>query len=419
MSRIKNLLWFLVLTLSLCCAIDDAWAGAFLSLDQGQPSMGTAEAGQAALASDASTAYFNPAGMTRLEGKEVVFGGQLLYADLKFQHNTNNDFPGNDGGQAGGFFPGGGFYYVQKINSRLAVGLSINVPAGIGVDYDDKWKGRYLIQNNFLAIADINPAMAYKITNWLSIGAGFDVYYAFLNEEIALFNLLRPDGKIEIKFDDWALGGNIGLLFEPTKKTRIGLTYRSEADFELSGDIDFKNVGPIWHMAGLRNAFGKANLALPMNATLSLYQDITNKLAVLFDAGWQDWSSMEKTAITTGNGITIPIYRYWKDTWRVGLGLHYRITQPLLLKAGVSYDSNPVEEDHRLPDLPVDRQWKYALGFDYDLNKDLTLSVNALFIDTGKAPINKHFIHNLLRLSGDYDQYITTVGFSVRWRFGK
>ncbi|KKL94571.1 hypothetical protein LCGC14_1863360, partial [marine sediment metagenome] len=119
----------------------------------------------------------------------------------------------------------------------------------------------------------------------------------------------------------------------------------------------------------------------------------------------------------TEMGITESIERNWKDTWRVGGGVHYRICKPLLLKMGISYDSNPVSETDRLPDIPVDRQWRYAAGVDYDLNKDMVISLNWEFIDLGKAPINHQIRPGGRRLSGDYDQFANIVSLSFRWKF--
>lgn len=415
----------LVAFLFLLKSTGEARAGGFLSLDQGQPSTGTAEAGQAALAEDASTVYFNPAGMTRLEKSEVLMGSQLSVLSVDFHSDGNNTFRGSDGGAAGGIYPGGGFYLVQKLAPWIDVGLSINAPAGLGSDYDDDWKGRYFIQNSFLAILDIDPAIAFRLTDWLSVGGGVDVYYAFMNQEMALCNpriLLpnEPDGKIKLKrLGDWSLGWNAGILLEPSEETRIGVMYRSGVDFELEGDIDFDNIGTIWSFLGLKDTYGKTSLTLPMSLNASLYHEVTDKFAILLDAGWQDWSSMKKTAITTQTGRAVSINRNWHDTWRAGLGVHYRVTEPLLLKAGVSYDSNPVDKEDRLPDIAVDRQWKYALGLEYGINKDMTLGVNGVFVDLGKALIDKTVAGDLRRLSGSYDQFATVIGFFFIWRFGK
>lgn len=358
--------------------------------------------------------------MARLERSEVLLGSQITIISSKFQSDGYNTFRGSDGGQAGGIFPGGGLYLAYKITPNIAAGLSINAPVGLGMNYHDNWKGRYLIQNSFMAVVDIDPTLAVRLTDWLSIGGGVDIYYGYFKQEVALFNPAIPDGEIKLKnFDDWAVGYNLGVLLEPWEKTRLGVVYRSQAKLELEGDIDISGQGALWTIAGLKNTFGKTDLTVPRSITVSLYHEITDKFAVVADAGWQDWSSMEKTEITTQTGRSVNIKRNWNDTWRLGGGIHYRVTDPLLLKCGVSYDSSPTKTEDRLPDIPVDRQWRYAAGVEYDINKDWAVSLNYVFVDMGKAPIDKTVIGGARRFSGDYDQFANIVALSFSWKFGK
>ena len=416
----QNLLYVLMGVISsLFWIAQEVNAGGIQLYEQAQPGIGTANAGQAALANDASTSYFNPAGMTALKRSELLFGSELMILSTRFHSDANNTRRGSDGGQAGGTMLSGGAYIVYKIRPDIAAGLSITAPVGLGLKYDDDWKGRYLIQNNSLIVIDINPAVAFRLTDWMSIGGGADIYYGYLKEELALFNPLSPDGEIDMEYHNWAVGYNLGVLFEPSGKTRIGIAYRSEVNLTLKGDIDFSNIGIIWTRAGLEDAFAKTDFTIPGSIMASLYQEINEKLAIVFDVGWQDWSSMKKTKITTETGTTVSIDRNWKDTWRVGGGVHYRISKPLLLKMGVSYDSNPVSESNRLPDIPVDRQWRYAAGLDYDVNNNTVVSLNLEFVDLGKAPIDHQMIQGGRRLSGDYDQFASLISLSFRRKFGK
>lgn len=416
----QNLLYVLMGVISsLFWIAQEVNAGGIQLYEQAQPGIGTANAGQAALANDASTSYFNPAGMTALKRSELLFGSELMILSTRFHSDANNTRRGSDGGQAGGTMLSGGAYIVYKIRPDIAAGLSITAPVGLGLKYDDDWKGRYLIQNNSLIVIDINPAVAFRLTDWMSIGGGADIYYGYLKEELALFNPLSPDGEIDMEYHNWGVGYNLGVLFEPSGKTRIGIAYRSEVNLTLKGDIDFSNIGIIWTRAGLEDTFAKTDFTIPGSIMASLYQEINEKLAIVFDVGWQDWSSMKKTKITTETGTTVSIDRNWKDTWRVGGGVHYRISKPLLLKMGVSYDSNPVSESNRLPDIPVDRQWRYAAGLDYDVNNNTVVSLNLEFVDLGKAPIDHQMIQGGRRLSGDYDQFASLISLSFRRKFGK
>jgi len=406
-----------IMLMTMTC-IFNVHPGGFKLYEQGNPNIGAAAAGQAAIAADASTVYFNPAGMTYLDRAELLMGGQGMLLETKFRSNSCNNFLGCDGGDAGNLFPGGGLYISKRVHDNVWLGLSMNAPAAIGLDYEKEWKGRYLVQNNFFLVLDIDPAIAIKLTDWLSIGAGIDINYGYLYQELALFNLTLGDGKIEEAFTDWAVGGNIGVMIKPYKNTRIGITYRSESDLKLSGDIDISGQGVLWTLQGLQSTFGKTSIKLPHAINVSGYREFAKKFAVLCDVGWENWSSMDKTVIDTSSGKTITLQRRWKDTWRAGLGFTYRPGKCWLVRTGISYDSTPIRGKCGLPDLPVDDQSRYAVGFDYDLEKNSKLSVSYIFINFGDAKIDRTIEGTTKRFAGDYNQKVHLVSISFSHRFG-
>jgi long-chain fatty acid transport protein len=427
------------------------FASGLSTYEQGQPGIGTADVGQA-VEDDASIAYFNPAGMTRLERSEVLLGNQLLAGRIEFESDDDirHPFTGNDGGNAALVLPGGGFYHVQKLfKGRAAVGLALNAPAGAGLDYDNGWKGRYLLQESFMAIANINPAIALKVTDWLHVGAGLSVYYMYFFQQMAIFNppavALRPfeinptpDGEAKIRADDWEVGYNLGILVEPRKGSKVGVAYRSQADFDLEGKMKFSGLRGVLAEHLHRRTDVKLNMPLARSIMVSLSQEVTPKWTVLVDVGWQNWSVLNDIVIKTGQGAVVPINMDWHDTYRLGLGMHYRIHRRLLLKAGFSYDSDPSSLANRLPILPADQQWRWATGFDFDMNKSrtMTLSLNWEFIDLGSARIDKGLpaiavdptpgplvdtitIFPGREFRGEYDQFINVISLSIRWKFGK
>ena len=128
-----------------------ASAGGLLLYEFGTAEVGLAAAGYAARAQDASTAFTNPAGMTRLEGTQALAGGQLMWLNQKFSigAGTSPALGGNDGGRAlgsNGFVPGAGAFVSHSLTRDLKVGFSIAGNFGSMLDYDDDWVGRYRIQ---------------------------------------------------------------------------------------------------------------------------------------------------------------------------------------------------------------------------------------------------------------------------------
>jgi len=333
----------------------------------------------------------------------------------------------------GGLFPNGGFFYVQNIHPRARFGLSLTVPFAGGVDYNDDWAMRYLVRNAFLMNMQVLPTLAVRLTDWLSVGGGVAVSYLKFDYELALpnFSIFIPpqlpptfvqhsDGTAELELDDWDVGYVLSALLEPRDGTRFGFVYRSEIDHKLSGDVDLTAVGGLLGAQALTDAYAKSPNILPQSIIVSAYQELGEKWAVMMDAGWTDWSVFKKTSISTGGGSLIEFNRDWHDTFRLGVGVHYRVLEKLLLKTGFSYDSSPASLANRLPDLPIDSQWRYATGMSYDVTENVTLSANYEFIHFGSGEFDKSLPAPLgVTVAGDFDSHAHALAFSVNWKFGK
>ena len=218
--------------------ISRAWGGGVWLYEGGTPDLGTAGAGRAALAADASTAGANPAGMTRLDRSQMLAAVQSIYIDSRFD-TASSGFGCGDGGNAGGFVPSGGLHYVQRVTDDFRLGNSAGSYFGLGVDYGDGWTGRYYTTEAELLVFGINPGAGYRVNQCLSVGAGFSMLYANLDQKAAVNNSAVPgqagqsDGKLKIEDDDVAYGFNLGLMLTRQDGTRFGFTYRSEVDLEF------------------------------------------------------------------------------------------------------------------------------------------------------------------------------------------
>ena len=120
------------------------WAGGLALYELGTPDVGTAAAGWSARAQDASTAFTNPAGMTRLEQSQMLAGVQPLYVNVEFDAEGST-FGGGDGGNAGGWVPAAGLYYVHDVTQKWKLGVAAASYFGLSLDYNDDWAGRYYV----------------------------------------------------------------------------------------------------------------------------------------------------------------------------------------------------------------------------------------------------------------------------------
>jgi long-chain fatty acid transport protein len=399
--------------------------------EMGTPDVGTASAGMASRAADGATAFANPAGMTRLAESQLMLGLQPMYADIKFDTDQAT-YGGGDGGNAGGFVPTGGLSYVHSLSDRLKLGLTGGSYLGLGVQFEQDWAGRYYVQKEDFLTAFANAAVGYRVNDWLSIGGGVSLVYGKLEAETAINNRLdsAADGRMRLKADDTAAGWNAGLLIEPAVGTRVGLTFVSKVDLEYKDNPSIQGAGPVLNAAlqlsGLDNAQTTFDFTLPDQLMLSGYHQLTPDLALMADLGWQNWSEFGQIGLsidtTTVGGATLTpsttADANFQDTWHTALGARYRLDPRWSVSAGFAYDSSPVKDSDRSIVLPLDRQYRYALGLQYALRKDLTLGAAYEYMDAGSAPVNQTGGQLKGDLKGDLkDDVFHIVALSANWKF--
>lgn len=403
-----------------------SFAAGLILYEINSPLTGTASAGWAALAEDASTAFTNPAGMTRLDRSQLLVGAQPLIITSRFDPSPATTFSGTDGGNAGSVFPSLGGYYVHSCSDRFKMGFSLLSYFGLGVDYGDDWVGRYYVEKADFLTLSLSPSVAYKVNDWLSIGAMFNVLYSQLHSQTAINNLLvEPDGQIKYEDGDFGFGGGFGLLIEPREGTRFGVTYYSPVNVSFNDVPELNGLGPVLGEAlsrlGLLDTNVGMDITIPQWIMMSAYQQITDKFAIMANFGWQDWSQFGDVDISLSvNPETTTSFNNnveFKDTWHVAIGAQYRVSEPWLLSAGFAYDSSPCDESNRSPDMPFDRNFRYAAGVQYDWSKNLTLGLAYEFIDLGSGSISKEgFLRG--NLSGDYStNNVNVVNVNLIYRF--
>jgi long-chain fatty acid transport protein len=387
--------------LSMALVAGPVLAGGLYLQEFGTSTMGTANAGAQAWADDASTVFHNPAGMTRIKGNAVSLGFGMVVSNAKFDPDSTTPIPGTDGGNAGGPAPLLGSYYVHSLSDRLKLGVGMTSISGAVLNYDNDWTGRYLVRDVSIFTMAVTPNVAYRITDWFSLGAGFVVTYGRLNMTVAV---PPPDGTGQVTLDgldDFTWAFRVGALFELSPRTRVGIGYQSRTNLDFSGNIEFARV-PIQPAVNTEFPF-------PQLAGLGIYHELNDKFALLASGGWEQWSDLGTQFVSTARG-SVAIPRNWDDTWKIAGGIHYRPTKPLLLQAGISYDTSPVSSEDRTPDVPIDRQIRYAVGAQYQWSERLGLGLAFEYADYGSAEIENEL------LLGDYssnDIFFTTMTVNI------
>jgi long-chain fatty acid transport protein len=394
--------WFILLAVT---CVGPVWAGGLLLNEFGTPSMGAAGAGAQAEAWDASTAFHNAAGMTRIEGRELMLTGGLASSRVKFDLDfVAPAIGGGNGGDAGGCAPLGGAFYTHSLSERWNFGLSFFSISGAALDYDNDWAGRFLVQDVSIITATIIPSLAYKVNDEFSVAAGLGAIYGDLELDLALPGGPLPGpGTATLDGDDWEYAFNLAALYELSERTRLGVVYWSEVEFEFSGDF---KVSPPGASVG-------TDTELPIAQWIKggIYHELNNKWALVGTIGWEDWSTMDDLLISTESG-SASLPRNWRDTYHYAGGVHYRPAEKWLMRAGVAYDTNPVDADDRTPDMPIDRQVRYAVGLQYEHSKTFSVGASFEYVDLGDAKINRPLF------KGEYeDNNLYVVGVNAIWKF--
>ena len=320
----------LLVTMAIPC-----WAGGLYISENGTTTQGVAGAGSRAYANDASTAWLNPAGMTRLSDNEIQVAAGLLFGDIQFEQDSTTPVAGGNGGNAAQPAPILGFSYAHSFTERLKGGFALGSIAGAGLDYGNSWAGRQQATKVKLITVMAAPSLAYRLLDWLSVGSQLQISYGRLDP----FRLKAPNpaqSTITIDGDDWVAGYSMGTLIEFSERTRIGIKYQSKNEFKFDGDLKVSGG-----MLGGGSFSSDTTILLPQFVEGSLYHEINDQFAVLATANWEDWSDFGNIPISTAMG-SIAIPRNWRDTFKLAGGLHYRPTPLWLLQVGFAYDSRRI-----------------------------------------------------------------------------
>ena len=343
-----------------------AAASGFALIEQSASGMGNAFAGGAAGAEDASTVFFNPAGMSNIQGRQLVVALHAIKPSAKFSNNGSFGALGTDnGGDAGSLALVPNFYYVADINEQWKYGVGVNSPFGLKTEYSTTWIGRNLAIKSDLQTININPSISYKMNDTVSLGVGIDAQYA----KAELTKDGGALGVVKVTGNDWSYGANVGALFQANNDTRVGVAYRSYIKHTLKGDVNFSAAPPY-------NGTGSADLEVPDSISLSFFNTVSPKWEVMGDITWTKWSSFKNLDVTRTSGTTFPgeptplshTTENWSNTYRYSLGATHRYNDEWKARIGVALDRAPVTDQYRTPRIPDnDRTW-LALGGQYKMS---------------------------------------------------
>jgi len=411
----KNVLALSIASALSFMALERADAAGFALYEQGISGMGNAYAGAAAVAEDATTVWWNPAGMSRLpKGMNFAVGGAAIMPSWKFSDKgsvaATGQPLGGTGGDAGdtAFVPSA--FFTMSLNPAWSFGVGVSVPFGLKTEYDPNWLGRFQGIKSEVQTVNVNPAVSYKLSDAVSLGfgvnyqhgkidlvTGANYFAAGLSVPAAVGGpILLPagtEGQNTTSLDGDAWGFNVGALFNVAPATRVGVHYRSQLDYSLEGSTSFSNR-PAALGAVLPDGNVKLDLKTPDNLAVSVAHRVNDQLELLGDVTWWHWSVIKSRPVvrTDGaqNGSTLSTLAFnFDDTYRLSIGANYKLSQPWTLKVGLAYDQTPVPNAEsrtvRLPDS--DRYW-LSFGAKYQASPKDVIDIGYSYIKASDADIN-------------------------------
>lgn len=369
-----------------------ASAAAFQLWEQNASGLGNAYAGSAAVADNASTVFFNPAGLTQLAGFQFSGGVTGVGPSYEFR-NDGSTLSGNNGGNAGSWHAVPNLYLSGRLTDNLSLGFGVSAPFGLATEYDSGWVGRAQTIKSEIRTVNFNPSVAYRINDKVSIG--FGVNYQKIDAELT-------NSVSRLKGDDSAWGWNAGALFMLSPAMRVGLSYRSSMKYTLEGTMN--ETIPV-----------KADVELPDTAILSVWQQVSDRWEAMGDLSYTRWSTLRSlNVVSRTNGATLGAEQFnYDNSWRIAWGAAYKASDAAKVKFGIAYDRTPVKDADRSARVPDNNRLWLSLGGQWNAGRYGKFDLGYSYLYVKDSDINMTKNTTLLRGSYDASAHIVGLQYSV------
>ncbi|MEW5799384.1 MAG: porin [Bacteroidota bacterium] len=349
------------------------FAGGFQLNEHGARAM--AQGGAfAARAYDASAIYFNPAGLGFQKNNSVYVGTTLITPTSIFYGPTNLNV-GTKNEMVDQLFTPINVYATYRISDDINVGIGVNNPFGLGTEWEDGWSGKFITQKVDLMSFFFSPTVAYKVTEQLSVGAGFNFVTGDVTIQRYVSDPFDPHGKVNLDLSGTGSGFSIGALYKITDDLSAGASYRSSIKIDAEGTAEFTPNRSIYP-----GGDAAASLELPATAFVGIAYKVMENLEIESDYQFIGWSSYKELKIDfkkDGSSTISP--KNYEDTYILRIGGEYTM-DALQIRFGYLFDNNPVQDKYTEPLLPDADRHGYNIGFGYALNENMVIDIAYLFL---------------------------------------
>ncbi|MBU1852954.1 MAG: OmpP1/FadL family transporter [Candidatus Omnitrophica bacterium] len=380
-----------------------------------------------AQADSPSAVQYNPAGLVQLKDDHVRIG--YVY---EAPRSSYTDLSGNESCTQIETFFIPNLYFASDLGcENWRVGLGVTSPYGLSTDWADDSFSRFQSTESSLEFLQVNPTVAYKVNDTVSVGLGVDFIRTYTSNHKRIADGTGL-GEFHLKGSDDGWGYNVGLLIRSSDKHSIGASYRSKVEFTYKGHVSLSNMNngayavlfpDTYYVTGM-----ESKLTLPRTLSLGYAFSPDDRWTLEADCIWTGWSSVEEDFVrftdeTDTNVLGVlndgnPASKDWNDTLAYGIALRYRATDKLTLRSGYLFAETPVPSISFETSLTDSDKHCIGFGAGYKLNDGLTIDaayLGVFYVD--RDVTNDVCISNGADLDGEYKGYVNvfSVGFTYRY----
>ncbi len=369
-----------------------------------------------AVANDPSAVYWNPAGLSFIRGTHFMISSHFVTPSSSFRGILPEVEEWKVVKRT--FYPSN-FFASHSFNENFAAGIGFTVPFGLGTKWDDDWVGRYLALETELQIFTVTPTVSYRLTEDLSIGAGF--VFSFANVTIKQKVPQTPfagDAKISLEGKDRsAFGFSFGVMYKPTKDLSFGAAFQSNVDYDFSGSATSEGAQQLIDAKRLPMGDVIAKLKTPFNLAFGVAYQLTKDWLISTDFQYVGWSSYDtlKVDFVDPDYTDLASPRLYENSFVVRLGTDYRLSDDFSVRGGVYFDRKPVEDDMVAPSLPETDRIGLTIGAEYKLIDNLSLRGSFLYIRGNELKVenSKQLISGDKPFNGVYNINATVLSIGL------
>ncbi|MEZ9765509.1 OmpP1/FadL family transporter [Vibrio splendidus] len=350
---------------------------------------GTAGAGDGVYTRSAAAMWTNPATMSHMGESKTTINTMAFDLEMKYQDNQDS----SDDGKGHSVLPSFGAFHAHQVTDKLHLGIALGAVGGSSLDYGSEWAGSPLLEDITLTAMQVNPSLSYQLNEQWSVGAGIQLSWAALQQSTSALTIKQDT--------DWAYGYNLGVMYTPTDKLKLGASYRSKLEHEFNNEVKGpRNIGLLSSLS--------TDIAVPEIIDVSASYALNQQLDLLASIQFHRWSEWDTTVLDFGTQIGgLQIERDWDDVWKFAVGADYQLNSDWRLKAGFSYETSPQDDPTmQYVDLPVGEQYRYSVGASTYWD-DILIDVFYEYADLGSVDMDRFMV------DGSFDGRIHFIGVSA------